>query len=100
MQVRHFSRLAKAERWAYANLDSYGKTLGEIIRFPPEIAAAQFASRQLRWQALDAQTIAQQQSIADFYQANGLIRAKFSVAPTFASGFTLPATAKNAEATP
>ena len=36
----YLHRLAGAERWAYANLDSYGKTLGEIIRFPPEIARA------------------------------------------------------------
>lgn len=34
----YLQRLAGAERWAYANLDSYGKTLGEIIRFPAEIA--------------------------------------------------------------
>ncbi|VEB08183.1 nitrate/sulfonate/bicarbonate ABC transporter periplasmic protein [Klebsiella pneumoniae] len=38
----YLQRLAGAERWAYANLDSYGKTLGEIIRFPAEIARAQF----------------------------------------------------------
>lgn len=36
----YLTRLAGAERWAYANLESYGKTLGDIIRFPPDIARA------------------------------------------------------------
>ncbi|VFS60951.1 Putative aliphatic sulfonates-binding protein precursor [Raoultella planticola] len=83
-------RLAGAERWAYANLESYGKTLGDIIRFPPDIARAQFANRQSQWQRLDSRTIEQQQATADFYQANGLIRAKLDVTPTFDTRFTLP----------
>ncbi|VFS74776.1 Putative aliphatic sulfonates-binding protein precursor [Raoultella terrigena] len=87
----YLHRLAGAERWAYANLDSYGKTLGEIIRFPPEIARAQFANRQSQWQRLDSRIVAQQQATADFYQANGLIRARLDVTPTFDDGFTVPA---------
>ena len=87
----YLTRLAGAERWAYANLDSYGKTLGEIIRFPADIATAQFANRQSRWQRLDSRTIAQQQATADFYQASGLIRSKLDVTPTFDASFTLPA---------
>lgn len=83
-------RLAGAERWAYANLESYGTTLGDIIRFPPDIARAQFANRQSQWQRLDSRTIEQQQATADFYQANGLIRAKLDVTPTFDTRFTLP----------
>lgn len=85
----YLNRLAGAERWAYANLDSYGKTLGEIIRFPADIARAQFANRQSQWLRLDAKTVAQQQSTADFYLANGLIRAKLDVTPTFDNGFSV-----------
>ncbi|HHG8775379.1 TPA: ABC transporter substrate-binding protein [Raoultella planticola] len=96
----YLTRLAGAERWAYANLDSYGKTLGEIIRFPPEIARAQFANRQSQWQRLDSRTVQQQQATADFYQANGLIRAKLDVTPTFDDGFTLPAVPAEQEAKP
>ena len=86
----YLTRLAGAERWAYANLESYGKTLGDIIRFPPDIARAQFANRQSQWQRLDSRTIEQQQATADFYLANGLIRAKLDVTPTFDTRFTLP----------
>ncbi|HHD2713388.1 TPA: ABC transporter substrate-binding protein [Klebsiella oxytoca] len=96
----YLNRLAGAERWAYANLDSYGKTLGEIIRFPADIARAQFANRQSQWQPLNAKTVAQQQSTADFYLANGLIRAKLEVTPTFDNGFSVPAAQAHAEATP
>lgn len=86
----YLNRLAKAERWAYANLDSYGKTLGQIIKFPPDIAREQFASRQLRWQRIDDQTVRQQQATADFYQANGLIRQPLDVTHTFDNGFSVP----------
>ena len=96
----YLTRLAGAERWAYANLDSYGKTLGEIIRFPADIARAQFANRQSQWQRLDAPTVTQQQSTADFYLANGLIRAKLDVTPTFDHGFNVPVTPVHAEAAP
>ncbi|WP_434669384.1 ABC transporter substrate-binding protein [Klebsiella sp. B345] len=96
----YLTRLAGAERWAYANLDSYGKTLGEIIRFPPEIARAQFANRQSQWQRLDSRTVEQQQATADFYQANGLIRTKLDVSPTFDLTFTLPDVPAAQETTP
>jgi sulfonate transport system substrate-binding protein len=74
--------------------------LGEIIRFPADIARAQFANRQSQWQRLDAPTVAQQQSTADFYLANGLIRAKLDVTPTFDRGFNVPVTPVHAEAAP
>ncbi|STS91350.1 butyryl-CoA dehydrogenase [Klebsiella variicola] len=92
----YLQRLAGAERWAYANLDSYGKTLGEIIRFPAEIARAQFANRQSQWQPLAEETVTQQQATADFYLANGLIRTRLDVKPTFDPSFSVPA----AEVTP
>jgi len=79
---------------------SYGKTLGEIIRFPADIARAQFANRQSQWLRLDSQTVAQQQSTADFYLANGLIRAKLDVTPTFDNGFSVPAAQAHAEVAP
>ncbi|HCT5341332.1 TPA: ABC transporter substrate-binding protein [Klebsiella quasipneumoniae] len=96
----YLQRLAGAERWAYANLDSYGKTLGEIIRFPAEIARAQFANRQSQWQPLAEETVTQQQATADFYLANGLIRTRLDVKPTFDPSFSVPAAAAHAEVTP
>ena len=53
-----------------------------------------------QWQPLNAKTVAQQQSTADFYLANGLIRAKLDVTPTFDNGFSVPAAQAHAEATP
>lgn len=96
----YLQRLAGAERWAYANLDSYGKTLGEIIRFPAEIARAQFANRQSQWQPLAEETVTQQQATADFYLANGLIRTRLDVKPTFDPSFSVPAAPAHAEVTP
>ncbi|MEB5998050.1 ABC transporter substrate-binding protein [Klebsiella quasipneumoniae] len=96
----YLQRLAGAERWAYANLDSYGKTLGEIIRFPAEIARAQFANRQSQWQPLSEETVTQQQATADFYLANGLIRTRLDVKPTFDPSFSVPAAPAHAEVTP
>lgn len=86
----YLNRLARAERWAYANLDSYGATLGKIIRFPPDIAREQFANRRLRWQQIDEPTVHQQQATADFYLANGLIRQPLDVTRTFDKGFGIP----------
>lgn len=87
----YLTRLAKAQDWANRNLDSYSKTLAQIIGFPVEAARLQFERRQLRWQAVDGKTIAEQQDTADFYQAHGLIAERLDVQPTFASGFVLPA---------
>ncbi|MCU1734460.1 MULTISPECIES: ABC transporter substrate-binding protein [unclassified Pseudomonas] len=89
----YLTRLAKAQDWANHNLDSYSKTLAQIIGFPVEAARLQFERRQLRWQAVDAKTIGEQQETADFYQAHGLIAERLDVKPTFASGFVLPAAA-------
>ncbi len=68
LQALLLQRLAGAERrWAYANLDSYRQNVGEIIRFPAEIARAQLANRQSAGQPLARETVAQQQTTADFY---------------------------------
>ena len=72
------------------------QNVGEIIRFPAEIARAQFANRQSQWQPLAEETVAQQQATADFYLANGLIRTRLDVKPTFDRRFSVPA----AEVTP
>ena len=50
--------------------------------------------RQLRWQVIDPRTVAEQQETADFYQAHGLMNQRLDVAPTFATGFTVPTNAK------
>ncbi|MDH1008370.1 ABC transporter substrate-binding protein [Pseudomonas nicosulfuronedens] len=85
----YLQRLAGAQRWAYEHLDDYSRSLAKIIGFPEDAARLQFERRQLRWQALDAQTLAQQQETADFYQAHGLIPQRLDVAPTFAVGFAV-----------
>ncbi|GLO56445.1 hypothetical protein PPUJ20066_24810 [Pseudomonas putida] len=87
----YLARLAGAQVWAYQHLDSYSKTLAAIIGFPEEAARLQFERRQLRWQAIDATTIAEQQETADFDKAHGLMSQRLDVAPTFASGFSVPA---------
>lgn len=90
----YLNRLAAAQVWANQHLDSYSKTLAAIIGFPENAARLQFERRQLRWQVIDPQTIAEQQATADFYQAHGLMNQRLDVAPTFATGFTLPGAAK------
>ncbi|MDH4550451.1 ABC transporter substrate-binding protein [Pseudomonas sp. BN607] len=90
----YLNRLAGAQVWANQHVDSYSKTLAAIIGFPEDAARLQFKRRQLRWQLIDPQTVAEQQDTADFYHAHGLIAHRLDVAPTFASGFTLPGAAK------
>ncbi len=82
-------RVAKAQVWANANLDSYSATLAKIIGFPQDAARLQFERRKLHWEGLDANTIVQQQETADFYQAHGLINGRLDVTPTFAKGFNV-----------
>ncbi|MCS6053653.1 ABC transporter substrate-binding protein [Klebsiella variicola subsp. variicola] len=92
----YLQRLAGAERWAYANLDSYGKTLGRSSASRRRSPARNLptASRSgSRWQR---ETVTQQQATADFYLANGLIRTRLDVKPTFDPSFSVPA----AEVTP
>ncbi|MFF7065864.1 aliphatic sulfonate ABC transporter substrate-binding protein [Pseudomonas sp. NPDC008258] len=86
----YLARLAGAQVWAYQHLDSYSKTLATIIGFPQDAARLQFERRQLRWQAIDAKTVAEQQETADFYHAHGLMNQRLDVAPTFAAGFNVP----------
>jgi len=90
----YLNRLAGAQVWANQHVDSYSKTLAAIIGFPEDAARLQFERRQLRWQLIDPQTVAEQQDTADFYHAHGLMAQRLDVAPTFASGFTLPGAAK------
>ena len=86
----YINRLAGAQVWANQHLDSYSKTLATIIGFPEEAARLQFERRQLHWQAIDPKTVAEQQETADFYHAHGLMKQRLDVAPTFASGFSVP----------
>lgn len=88
----YLARLAGAQVWAYQHLDSYSKTLAAIIGFPEGAARLQFERRQLHWQVIDAKTISEQQETADFYHAHGLMNQRLDVGPTFATGFTVPAT--------
>ncbi|HKS11673.1 MAG TPA: ABC transporter substrate-binding protein [Pseudomonas sp.] len=86
----YLKRLAGAQIWAYQHLDSYSSTLAKIIGFPQDAARLQFERRKLQWQGIDAKTIAEQQETADFYHAHGLMKERLDVAPTFATGFSVP----------
>ncbi len=91
----YLQRTAGAERWAYANLDSYGKTLGDhplsggdrprAVCQPPVAVAA--SGRGNSGPAAGN---------GGLYLANGLIRTRLDVKPTFDRRFSVPA----AEVTP
>ncbi|MDT3720617.1 ABC transporter substrate-binding protein [Pseudomonas oryzihabitans] len=83
----YLDRLAAAQRWGYANLDSYAKTLAQIIGFPEAVARLQFERRQLHWEPIDAQVVADQQAAADFYHRSSLIPQRLDAQGTFAQGF-------------
>jgi sulfonate transport system substrate-binding protein len=87
----YLARVAKAQVWAYDNLDVYSRSLAKIIGFPEDAARLQFQRRKLHWETLDAHTIGQQQETADFYQAHGLINRHLDAKATFAQGFSIPA---------
>lgn len=91
----YLQRTAGAERWAYANLHSYGKTLGRSSASRRRSPARSLPTASRR-QPLAEETVAQQQATADFYLANGLIRTRLDVKPTFDRRFSVPA----AEVTP
>lgn len=85
----YLTRLAAAQRWGYANLDSYSQTLARIIGFPVEVARLQFERRKLQWLPLNEEVIGQQQAAADFYLRSGMIPKRLDVKPTFDSTFTV-----------
>jgi sulfonate transport system substrate-binding protein len=96
----YLQRLNDAQHWAYAHLDDYARTLARIIGFPEDAARLSFARRELRWQAVDAATVAQQQATADFYQAHALLPRRLDVAPTFDHGFRIGPPAQAASLAP
>ncbi len=83
----YLDRLAAAQRWGYAHLDSYARTLAQIIGFPEAVARLQFERRQLHWEPIDSQVVADQQAAADFYHRSGLIPQRLEARATFAEGF-------------
>ncbi|SEJ16559.1 sulfonate transport system substrate-binding protein [Azotobacter beijerinckii] len=96
----YLQRLNGAQHWAYGHVDDYAKTLARIIGFPEDAARLSFARRELRWQAVDAATVAQQQATADFYQAHALLPRRLDVAPTFDHGFRIGPPAQAASPAP
>lgn len=82
-------RVVRAQGWADRNVDAYSTALARIIGIAPEAAKLQFARRQQKWIAIDAQVIADQQRTADFYLQSGLIKQKLEVRTTFDSSFQL-----------
>ncbi|RRZ95521.1 ABC transporter substrate-binding protein [Erwinia sp. 198] len=88
--LQHYvTLLARAEQLAYANIDGYSATLANIIGFPQQAVKLSFSRRKAHWQAIDPQTVAQQQATADFYQQQGLIARPLQVEPTFYRGITI-----------
>lgn len=85
----YINLLARAEQQAYANLDGYSATLAKIIGFPQDAVKLSFSRRKAHWQAIDTQTVAQQQATADFYQQQGLIAKPLKVEPTFYRGMVV-----------
>jgi len=85
----YLNRLAAAQRWGYANIDSYSQTLARIIGFPVEVAKLQFERRKLEWQPLTDEIVNQQQAAADFYLNSGMIPKRLDVTPTFDRSFAL-----------
>ena len=83
----YLDRLAAAQRWGYAHLDGYARTLAQIIGFPEAVARLQFERRQLHWEPIDPQVVADQQAAADFYHRSGLIPQRLEARATFAEGF-------------
>ncbi|MDD0812465.1 ABC transporter substrate-binding protein [Curvibacter sp. RS43] len=84
-------RAARAQQWARQHPTEFGGTLARIIGIPVEAAKLQFERRQTRWQAIDAEVIAEQQRTADFYLDAGLIKQRLDVRATFDTGFSAPA---------
>jgi sulfonate transport system substrate-binding protein len=68
--------------------------LAAIIGFPVEAARLQFERRQLRWQVIDTQTVAEQQDTADFYHAHGLMNQAPRCGPDLCHRFHRAAAAK------
>lgn len=85
----YINLLARAEQLAYADIDGYSLTLAKIIGFPQDAVKLSFSRRKAHWQAIDTQTIAQQQATADFYQQQGLITKPLKVEPTFYRGMAI-----------
>lgn len=85
----YINLLAQAEQLAYANIDGYSVTLAKIIGFPQDAVKLSFSRRKAHWQAIDTQTIAQQQATADFYQQQGIIAKPLKVEPGFYSGMAV-----------
>jgi len=51
------------------------------------VARLQFERRQLHWEPIDPQVMADQQATADFYHRSGLIPQRLEARATFAEGF-------------
>lgn len=81
-------RLNAAQKWAYQHLDSYAKTLAQIIGFPEAAARLSFERRAQHWQRVDDPAlIRQQQDTAHFYHAHGLLAQPLEVSATFDPSF-------------
>lgn len=77
------ARVARAQVWSYQHPAEFAAALARIIGIPADAARLQFERRATRWQAIDAQVVADQQRTADFYLDAGLIKQRLDVRATF-----------------
>jgi len=84
-------RAARAQLWSYRHPAEFGAALAKVIGIPAEAARLQFERRATRWQAIDAQVVADQQRTADFYLEAGLVKQRLDVRGTFDTGFSVEA---------
>lgn len=77
------ARVTRAQVWSYQHPAEFAAALARIIGIPADAARLQFERRATRWQAIDAQVVADQQRTADFYLDAGLIKQRLDVRATF-----------------
>lgn len=82
-------RVVRAQRWSDRHVPEFSASLARIIGIAPEAARLQFERRRQHWVPFDAGVVADQQSTADFYLANGLLKQRLEVAGTFDTRFAL-----------
>lgn len=84
-------RVVRAQHWSDQHVPEFSASLARIIGISPEAARLQFERRRQHWIPFDAQVGADQQSTADFFLANGLLKQRLDVATTFDTHFPLGA---------
>jgi len=82
-------RLQRAEQWARKHPDNYSQTLSRLTGLPQEAVKLSYTRSHKVWQAIDPETMKQQQATADFYHQSGLLPHALQVSDTFERRFVL-----------